>query len=96
MTAKADSKYTLIFNTTFIEPGYNVYVSRKNASLNGIATLVLTADRSKVLAKITADNIINYGNAVWGYDFDTGARLEGVYKSAGASIAKFVSKNAGK
>jgi hypothetical protein len=96
VTAKADSKYTLIFNTTFIEPGYNVYVSRKNASLNGIATLVLTSDKSKEIAKITADNIINYGNAVWGYDFDTGARLEGVYKSAGSSIAKFISKKLGK
>lgn len=96
VTAKADSKYTLIFNTTFIEPGFNVGVARKNASLNGIATFVLTSDKSKVIAKITADNIINYGNAVWGYDFDTGARLEGVYKSAGSSIAKFVSKNAGK
>jgi hypothetical protein len=92
ITSKADSKYTLIFNTTFIEPGFNVGVARKNASLNGIATLVLTSDKTKVIAKITADNVINYGNAAWGYDFDTGVRLEGVYKSAGELISKFISK----
>jgi hypothetical protein len=92
ITAKADSKYTLIFNTTFIEPGFNVGVARKNASLNGIATLVLTTDKTKVVAKITADNVINYGNAMWGADFDTGVRLEGVYKSAGELISKFISK----
>jgi hypothetical protein len=96
ITSKADSKYTLIFNTTFIEPGFNIGITRKSASLNGIATLVLTSDKSKVLAKITADNVINYGNAVWGYDFDTGVRLEGVYKSAGELISKFISKKLGK
>lgn len=86
VTAKADSKYTVIFNTRFIEPGFNVGVMRKDASLSGIATIVLTSDKSKVLATISADNMVNFGNMVWGGDFDTGVRLQGVYKSAGSSI----------
>lgn len=96
LTSKADSKYTLIFNTIFIEPGYNIGVSRKDAYISGVASLVLTSDKTKVVAKFTADNIYNYGNAVWGVDFDTGQRIEGVYKSAGSSVGKFISKQLGK
>ena len=40
MTKKAESTYTIIFNTTFIEPGFNVGVMRKNAYINGDAIIV--------------------------------------------------------
>lgn len=53
MTVSADAKYTLIFHTTSTEPGYNIYVSKKNAEIDADATIVLTADRSKKVATIT-------------------------------------------
>jgi hypothetical protein len=54
--AKADAEYTLIFTTTFIEPGFNIGITRRPAYIDGYAVLVATSDKGKVLAKFTVDN----------------------------------------
>ena len=92
MSAKEDAQYTLIFNTTFIEPGFNVGVARRNAYIDGVALLVATADKSKVLAKLTVDNAP--GRIYGGYDFDTGLRIQESYATAGKQLGRFVAKNA--
>jgi hypothetical protein len=51
-TEDASAKYTLIFKTTKIEPGYNVGVRRKNAYISGEAWIVETANKDNVIAKI--------------------------------------------
>lgn len=82
------AKYTLIFKTKFIEPGYNVGVWRKNASMDGEAWIVETANKDKVIAKITVDKA--QGRVFGGFDFDTGLRIQEAYADAAKALAKFV------
>ena len=83
-----NAKYTLIFKTTFLEPGYNVGVWRKNASMNGEVWIVETANPSKALAKISVDKA--QGRDWAGFDFDTGQRLAETYADAAKALAKFM------
>ncbi len=85
-----DAKYTLIMNTKYTEPGYNIYVSRKNAHINADFTIVETADRSKVVAKITM--LKAPGRTMGGNDYDTGARIEEAYAAAGKRLSMFIMK----
>lgn len=86
------AKYTLIFKTTFIEPGYNVGITRKNARLNGEAWIVETADHSKVIAKISVDKAP--GRVYGGFDFDTGLRIQEAYAAAAKALGKKIKKKA--
>lgn len=85
-----NAKYTIIFHTTFMEPGFNVGVMRKNASINGEVLVVETANKNKVIAKLALDKAP--GNSFWGNDYDTGARLAEAYAAAGKALGKYVSK----
>jgi len=85
---KDDSKYTVIFNTTFIEPGFNVGVMRRNAMINGEALIVETNNKSHVIAKITLEKAP--GRTFGGYDYDTGLRIQESYAMAGRELGKFI------
>ncbi|MDI3322045.1 hypothetical protein [Pinibacter soli] len=87
---KGTSKYTLVYKTTFLEPGYNIGISRKNAQHNAEIVIVETANKNKVLARISLDKAL--GRDFWGADFDTGARLAETYADAGKALAKFIEK----
>jgi hypothetical protein len=91
---KQDAQYTLIFNTGFIEPGFNVAVMRRPAYIDGVAVLVATGDKSKVIAKWTIDNAP--GRDIMGYDFDTGLRLQESYATAGKRLGRLIAKEIGK
>ncbi|MFT3826122.1 MAG: hypothetical protein QM731_19525 [Chitinophagaceae bacterium] len=81
-----NAKYTILFNTSFMEPGFNVGVMSKNAYINGEFTIVETANRSKVIAKGTIEKAP--GRSFWGNDFDTGERISEAYAAAGKYFAK--------
>lgn len=91
MTFSSEAKYTIIFNTTFMEPGFNIGITRKNATMSGDALIVETANKSKILAKISVDKAP--GGALWGTDLDTGTRIAETYATAARALAKFVKKN---
>ena|SRR5438067_10791290 len=82
------AKYTIIFNTYFTEPGYNIYISRENAKISGDAVIVETANRSKVIATISVEKAP--GRTFGGYDYDTGTRLSESYATAGKALGKFL------
>lgn len=84
------AKYTLIFKTTSIEPGFNVGVMRQNAYIDGEAWIVETANKDKVIAKITILN--SPGGTAFGYDFDTGVRISEAYAKAGKEIGHMINK----
>ncbi len=84
----ASAKYTIIVHTTFTEPGFNIVAYRKNAEINLEALVVETANKSKVLAKITIDK--SPGGAWFDNDFDNGQRIMEAYKVAGMSLGGFV------
>ena len=84
------AQYTLIVNTDFTEPGFNVGVIRKNAYIDGTAKLVETNNRSKVVAEFTFKKMP--GRDFSGYDFDTGERIEEAYAKTGKELGQLVKK----
>ena len=81
-----EAKYTLIFKTTFPAPGFNIYITRKNAKINGEAWIVETANRDKVVAKLNLEGAP--GRTFGGGDFDTGTRISEAYAAAGKALGK--------
>lgn len=93
-TISKDAKYTLIFKTKSIEPGYNVaggmvaFGGRKNAEIDAEVWIVETANRDKKIAVITIENA---PGGVWGgYDYDTGTRIAESYAMSGKKLAKYI------
>lgn len=87
-----DALYTMIIRTKRTEPGFNVYVTRKYAEIDGIVEFVETANPDKVLATLEFEKMP--GRTYGGYDFDTGVRLSEAYEKAAKDIGKFLVKNA--
>ncbi len=88
MTIKSDAKYTMIFHTTSTEPGYYIYVSKKNAEIDAEVTIVETADRSKKIAVISVNNAP--GRTFSGNDWATGDRISESYAVAGKRLGKYI------
>lgn len=86
-----DAKYTLILKTTFIEPGYNVFVSRRDALVNTEAIFVESNNKDNVVAKIVIKG--QTGAASMGSDFDSGTRIQEGYAKTGKSLGKFIVAN---
>ncbi len=86
--ASAGSKYTLIFHTTFIEPGFSTaaIMVHKNPEIAGTVLLVETENRSKILAKLSVEKVT--GRA--GSHFETGEHLDGAYGEAGNLVGSFI------
>ena len=87
-----DAEYTVVFHTIFTEPGFNVGVMRKPASIDADVLVVETANPDNVIARLTVKNAP--GRDAWGVDFDVAARLSESYAIAGRELAKFVNKKA--
>jgi len=83
-------KYTLVFKTTFTEPGFNVHVMRKNALINAEVLIIETASPSTVIARLSLDK--SPGRTFGGYDYDTGERIQEAYAAAGKALAKYFEK----
>ncbi len=84
------AKYTMIVKTTFIEPGFNVVVSRKSAKINLEIKIVETENKSNVICTIVSKD--NPGRSMGFNDYDTGLRISEAYALAGKKMAAFVSK----
>ncbi len=90
MNLDPDAKYTLIVHTTYVEPGFNVGVMRKNAYLNYKIDLVETAGKKSV-AEIILSNVA--GGQFGGFDYDSGTRIAESYAKAGNFWLRFWIKN---
>ncbi|HMU72866.1 MAG TPA: hypothetical protein PLK54_03650 [Ferruginibacter sp.] len=88
MTVKKDAKYTLVFKTTSIEPGYNIVISRKNAEIDAVAWIIETGKPDKKLAEFTINNAP--GRIYGGYDYDTGTRIQEAYAVSGKRLGKYL------
>lgn len=71
-----EEKYTMIFKTKNIEPGYNVVISQKPSRLTGEAWVVETASPDQVICKLLVKDC---PGAMMGADFDGGERLRYSY-----------------
>ncbi len=91
MTYSKEAKYTLIFNTRALEPGYQVGVSKRNAGVDGNVTLVETAKRDKKLAVLFVERA---PETKWrGAAFDAKSRIGDAYFMNGQKVGKFIEKN---
>jgi hypothetical protein len=88
MTVKKEAKYTLIFKTTSTEPGFNIYIKRKNAEIDADVQIVETANRTKKIATITVSNAP--GRTFGGNDYDTGERISEAYEVSGKRLGKHI------
>jgi hypothetical protein len=84
-----DAIYEMNIHTTFIEPGFNVGITRKPANIN--ATITFREKSSgKEMAVVTVQNCP--GRDAMGFDYDTGYRIEEAYAKLGKSLAGFIGK----
>ena len=95
----SDAKYTLVVKTVFVDPGWNIGVSKKEAFISLMIDVAETADHSKVAATIEMKNVlkkvqVSYGDMT--FDFAVGQRLQACYEQAGMSFGKFLSKGLSK
>ncbi|MBL7766116.1 MAG: hypothetical protein JNJ58_08495 [Chitinophagaceae bacterium] len=81
----SSAKYTMIVSTTRIEPGYNIYISRKNAEIDLEVEIIETATQTSV-AKYTIKSAP--GRTFGGNDYDTGLRIEEAFATAGKHFGK--------
>jgi hypothetical protein len=87
-TSGENAKYTLIFNTTRTEPGWNVGVMRASAFIDGEALIVESANRGNVIARISV--LKAPGRDAMGFDYETGARLQEAYAKSGKELGGFI------
>jgi hypothetical protein len=86
-----DSKYTLIFNTSYIEQGFSTsaILVHKNPEVRGELILVENNDKTTILAKAK----ITKAMGKVGAHFETGEHLEGAYTEAGDGAGAFILNN---
>ncbi len=80
-----DAPVKAIVRTTFTEPGFNVGVVRRPASIDAVIIFV-DNKTGKELGKLTALKVP--GKDAMGYDFDTGVRIQEAYALLGKATAK--------
>jgi hypothetical protein len=85
----SEAKYEMIVHTTFIEPGFNVGVTRKPAFVSA-EIIFKEIGTGKELAVVIIQN--SPGNGAMGYDFDAGLRIQEGYAKMGKSLAAFIIK----
>lgn len=82
--------YTLRVKVTYIEPGYNVGVSRKPASANFEFELVNSTNNAEVIASLYLNHVP--GEDAMGLDFDSDKRIGECFAKAGKMLAKYILK----
>lgn len=87
-------KYTAIVKTTFIEPGFNIYVTKKPASVDLTIKIVETDNPDKVICTIVSKG--NLGRSFGMNDYDTGLRISESYALAGKKLGAYIAKAVGK
>lgn len=85
----ASAKYTLIVKTTFTEPGFNIGVASKPASIN-VEYIFVESGTENIVAKFTQAGVP--GAQAMGYDFDVSTRVSESYAKAGKMLAAYLAK----
>jgi hypothetical protein len=77
------SKTRMVVHTTFTEPGFNIYMTSKSASIN--AEVTFFDESGAQIALVTITN--SQGSGIFEMDYDTGVRIQEAYANAGRAIA---------
>ena len=84
------SDYTLIVKTTFLEPGFNIGIQRKDASINVELMLVNTEEPENIIVQVNMDKVP--GRGAMGGDFDVEYRIGEAYAKCGKELAQYIYK----
>lgn len=87
----SSAKYTLIVETVWIYPGYDVYVSKQPAKVSTNLRFVETANKSHVVLEITSENA---PGSQFGSQFSNESRIGEGFAKTGKSLAQFLNKKA--
>ena len=82
-----ESEVVMNVHTIFIEPGFNVGVSRRPSLINLVVTFTKSEEQLVVIAIDKCP-----GSDVMGADFDTSWRISEAYAKAGKSLGKYLMK----
>jgi hypothetical protein len=89
LTEGSGAKYKMVVNADMLEPGWNIGVSRRSASVNLTCSFVEVAT-GKTVGVVT---IINSSAADFmGTDFDVAYRIQESFAKAGRELARFLVK----
>lgn len=85
-----DAKYSMVINTNRTEPGFNIYISKKNAEIDLEIAIIETSTKKEIC---TYSVKRAPGRTFGGYDYDTGLRIEEAYATAGKHFGKDLKKD---
>ncbi|HSW59740.1 MAG TPA: hypothetical protein VLJ60_03020 [bacterium] len=86
----ADAELTMVVRATYIEPGWNIGISRQDASISLKIEIYKTGDMNTSLVEYEINNVP--GRGAMGFDFDAGYRLGEAFGLAGKELGKFLVK----
>jgi len=85
-----EAKYQLIVRTVYTEPGFNVGVMKKPASVN-FEFVFIEIETGKEVAKYALDKVP--GSQAMGFDYDVGSRVAESYAKAGKMLGSYIAKS---
>ncbi len=86
-----NAKYTLIVETVWIFPGWDVSVMKQKAKVSTILKFVETANRKNVLLEISSTDA---PGDQWGSNFSNESRIGEGYAKTAKSLSKMIAKKA--
>jgi hypothetical protein len=86
----ADAELTMSVILTHIEPGWNIGISRQDASISMRIEILKTGEAGEPLVVYEINNVP--GRGAMGYDFDAGYRMGEAFALAGKELGKFLVK----
>ena len=86
-TEADDAPYTMIVNTIYIEPGYNIGIKSKRAQADMEVFIVKKDDPEKTLAKFNITK--SPGSSAFGPNYSFTDRVGGCYENAASRLAGY-------
>ncbi|HDT11457.1 MAG TPA: hypothetical protein ENN58_01825 [bacterium] len=86
----ADAPVVMVVGVTFLEPGWNVGISRRNAEINIVVEMFKASDMNTPLVTYELNRVP--GGGAMGFDFDAGYRMGQAFAKAGKELGKYFSK----
>ncbi len=85
-----DAPLTMMVHVTFIEPGWNIGISRRNAEVSMTIEIYKTGDMNNPLVVYEMNRLQGVG--AMGFDFDAGYRIGQSFARGGRDLGKFLVK----
>ncbi len=88
--AMEGGEYMATVKTIFVEPGFNVGITRKDALVSIVIDFAKKSDPSHVIGTVSV--LKATGRVFGGMDFDNGGRITEAYAKAGKALGRYLDK----